>query len=311
MSGAGDIAASHHAAISRRQAAASGLEAPRIRTLKKAGLLAEPVPGVLVYAGAPPTWRQGLAVIALAVGGIAVIAYRCAAALHRLDGFVGVEFDPEVIVPRGALAHVRGIIRHQVSEPVAASDRVVIDGLPCTGLARTIVDLANIVTDDELERVIDDFERRGASLTWLEQTARRLARRGCRGPGRVIAEVRRRRVRGTVRGSWFERLIEDCVKSSTLPELCTQFEIRDDVGDFVARVDLAIPSVKVGIEAHSRSFHTGEHRELVDQRRENRALLLGWQFLYLGWADRRTPQQARRYLERLVARRRVDLGLTG
>jgi hypothetical protein len=112
MSGAGDIAASHHAAISRRQAAASGLEARRVRTLKNAGLLAEPVPGALVYVGAPPTWRQRLAIIALAVGGMAVVAYRCAAALHRLDGFVGVEFDPEVIVPRGALAHVRGILRH-------------------------------------------------------------------------------------------------------------------------------------------------------------------------------------------------------
>ena len=51
------------------------------------------------------------------------------------------------------------------------------------------------------------------------------------------------------------------------------------------------------------------HVELVDQRRENQAILEGWQFSYLGWADRQTPVQARKLLEAVVARRVRDLGL--
>jgi hypothetical protein len=35
-------------------------------------------------------------------------------------------------------------------------------------------------------------------------------------------------------------------------------------------------------------------------------MLEGWQFLYLGWADRKTPRQARQFLEKLITRRRVD-----
>jgi hypothetical protein len=272
--------------------------------MKSRGVIEEPVPGVLAFAPAPHTWHQALYIATLASGSAGVGSHRSAAAMHGVDG---VEKSVlEVSVLRGVRLRIPGVIVHQVSVPIPPEDIVEIDGIRCTSFARTLVDLASVVAPRALERAVDDFERRGFSLTWLEQVATRLHRPGQRGTKRILAEVDRRRQRGQVRGSWFEKLVEECLSSNALPPLAQQHEIRDGVGRFICRVDLAIPDVKLAIECHSRSFHTGTHAELVDQRRENRAMLEGWQFLYLGWADRKTPREARQFLEKLITRRRVD-----
>lgn len=69
--------------------------------------------------------------------------------------------------------------------------------MPVTGLARTICDLA-AEPGIEIERLIDDFERRGKSLRWLEQTATQLATRGRSGPAAVLVDIERRRRRRAI-----------------------------------------------------------------------------------------------------------------
>src|SRR5215207_11262041 len=117
MDGVGDVAASNHAVLSREQAASFGLHSQKLRRLKRRGILREPVPGVLVVHGSTPTWRQQLAVATTAARAQAVASHRAAARLHRLDGFPSDVV--EVTVPRGALAHVPGLVRHQVATALA------------------------------------------------------------------------------------------------------------------------------------------------------------------------------------------------
>ncbi len=69
----------------------------------------------------------------------------------------------------------------------------------------------------------------------------------------------------------FERAVWSITVASTallaeLSAVVVQHNIHAADGSFLARVDLAIPSVRPGIEAHSRSFHAGTHQEIVDQR---------------------------------------------
>lgn len=226
--------------------------------------------------------------------------------MQDVDGFA--DNFVEVTVPRGRRVRMDGVIAHQ--SPVKPEHCLVIDGIPCTSLARTIVDLGQVVGDEQVIRAMDSFQRMGYSLTWLEQVATDLHRPGQRGTALVLGQVRDRKASGVVRGSWLERLIELAIASPKLPKLELQHIIREDEGGaFIAQVDLAFPVVRFGIEAHSRSFHTGTHQEILDQRRENRAIAEGWQFLYLGWADRKSPAQARAYLERVIARRARDLGI--
>lgn len=226
--------------------------------------------------------------------------------MHGID-----EFTHELVkvtVPRGAKILVDDVIVHQSA--LVDADVIALFGIRCTTLARTILDVASVVDARLLERAMDHFQRTGHSLARLDREIDRLHRPGQRGTKAVHLAVERRRLGGAVRGSWFEKLIEECIASPRLPTPVLQHEIWASDGSFIARVDLAFPALRIAIEAHSRSFHSGTHSEVVDQRRENRALAEGWLFVYLGWADRRTPAQARGFLERLVTRRAKDLGLT-
>lgn len=308
MDGAGDVAASHHAVLTRRQAAESDLGPASIRRLKQAGVLREVGRGTLVIHGSPDTSLQRIAIVVASGPPGTLASHRSAAFMQHVDGF-GIS-PPEVTILKGRRVRTKGVIVHQVTTPVDPADIVTIDGIRCTSLARTLIDLPQVVGDDAMERALDDFERRGFSLTWLEQTAQRLHRPGQRGTGLILAEVTRRRRRGRVRDSWFERLLEECCRSSQLPPVCIQHELRDEQGQFVARFDLAFPQVRLAIEAHSRAFHTGARREAADERRDIRASLAGWEVKYFGYQDvNEQPNQTRRTIERLVNQRARDLGL--
>lgn len=239
-------------------------------------------------------------------GDHAAVSGRAAAALHGLETFR--PGTVEVTVRRGGRIRGIDVVQHQTTR-FDEQDIIEIDGIRCTSLERTIIDLASVITAYRLERVIDEYERRAGTLDRLVDRATNLHRPGQPGTKRVLADIAKRQTRGMVRGSWFEKLVQECVTSPAIPPVETQYELRSATGAFIGRFDLAIPSVRLLIEAHSRRFHTGEHLELIDQRRDNLAGLEGWDVRYVGWADTSTPRRVRRFIERLVERRAKDLGL--
>ncbi len=302
-----DFAALQHGVVTRSQAASFGVSHHAVHLLKARGFWHEPNPGALVVRTHPDTWHQRVAVATNSLSPAPVASHRAAGRLHRLDGLTS---DPriEVTVRRGQRLRVAGVSAHQVVGGVPLSDIVVVDGIRGTTMARTIIDIAAVESVELVERIIDDFERRRLSLRWLEATALRLNRPGFRGGRLVLASIAARRARGRVRGSWFQRLVVECLASPLLADLVEEFEIRSATGEFLARVDLAIPTVRLGIEAHSRRFHFGTRVERFDQERENRLAAEGWDLCYVGYADvTRTPAQVRHHIEQLVVRRRGDL----
>lgn len=311
----GPLAATHHGAFTRKMAAKNGLKPHGVASLIRRGVIEEPVPGLLVIVGSPVTLDRHLHAAALLLGSRGVIADETAAFLHGVDGFdrpdhVGVLVPKGIRVRTGSLP----ITVRQTRADIPDDDVWMIGELRVTGLARTICDLAATADRRQLERYIDDFERRGHSLTWLHQTATRLNTTGRVGPPAVLAEIaerkRRRREGRQVRGPWFQKLVKECLQSPLMAGLVEEYEIRDDEGRVVARCDLAIPAVRLGIEAHSRRHHFGADAEAYDEQRDNRVAELGWMLRYVTWNDQaRRPEQARAYFERLVARRAADLGV--
>jgi hypothetical protein len=247
-----------------------------------------------------------VATLACREQGLAIGA--AAARLHGLDGFEDSE-TVHVALPKGRALRLDGVVVSQTLHTYPRQDRYEIDGIACAGLARVVCDIAPLGRD-VLERSIDDFQRRGHSLIWLERTAAPLRVRGRPAIADVLAEIERRTLDPVVRGSWFERLVEECVRSPLIPGLVRQHEIRGSADEFIARVDLAVPAVRLAIEAHSRRFHAWPSRELSDEEREARATEEGWQFEYVTWRQAtQTPAEVRRHIERLVARRARDLGV--
>lgn len=91
------------------------------------------------------------------------------------------------------------------------------------------------------------------------------------------------------------------------PEVVPQYPIRDANGVIVARADLGIPSVKLGLEAHSREFHFGPIAEPLDEQRDIAVALCGWELTYLGWFATKRPAEVLEIVRALVETRRREL----
>ena len=99
---------------------------------------------------------------------------------------------------------------------------------------------------------------------------------------------------GQLPASWFEELLALCLDDPALPPMMLQHPIRNSSGRIVARPDIAFPSVKLGLEAHSRRFHFGPDAEELDEDRDIAASLCGWELTYLGWYATKRPAQGAR-----------------
>lgn len=302
-----ELAASQHSVFTRRQAAAHGFDRRRVATALTQGWLAEPYPGVLVVCGAPTTWTSRLAAAVMAGGASAVASHRAAARLHRLDGFARTTTLELTVDRRHRWQFGDSVVAHHVT-PLEACDVVTVDGIAVTSLARTLADLGSVVRDRRLVgQALTDARRRGAGLAGIRATAERLHRPGQRGTGVLLRHLDAIPFEGSVPDSWFEELLARCVDHPLLPEVVPQYRIRDRNGCVVARTDIGIPSVRLGLEAHSRRFHFGPQAEPLDEQRDLRAAACGWELLYLGWYATRSPEAVVRAVAEVVAARRTEL----
>ncbi len=150
--------------------------------------------------------------------------------------------------------HRDGTIAHHL-EALEACDVVPIYGIPCTGLARTLTDLGSVCGDPlVVRRALTDARRRGTSLRWVQSTAERLHRPGQRGSGTLLRQLAAIPCEGRVPDSWFGELLALCIADVKLGRVVPQYEIRRADGRFVARTDIGLPAVRLGLEARSRRW---------------------------------------------------------
>ncbi len=303
-----ELAARQHGVVTRRQMASLGFNAKRVATAIHAGWLDEPVPGVVVTPGSPTTWHQRMMIVTLACGGHAVASHRSAARLHRLDGFdhAGMAVV-EASVSRDYRVMLSGCVVHHVT-PFHPRDLTTVEGVRCTTVARTLADLGAVVRDRRLlGRALTATRRRHVDLEQLRATAERLRRPGQSGTGVLIRLLDAIPFEGRVPDSWFEELVWLCLNDPSLPTVVRQFPIRDDAGRIVARTDVGIPSVRLGLEAHSRRFHFGPLAEPLDEERDMAAARCGWELLYLGWYAAKQPAAVLRVVKDVVRVRSCEL----
>jgi very-short-patch-repair endonuclease len=299
---AGEFAASRHGVLTRSQAADKGLTHHVVRRLVRDGHLSEPVPGVLVVAGSPPSWLQRLEVATLASKAAGVAGTRASAGLFGMD-----DYGPgplELLVPNPRRIALPGLVQHR--GPMSASDLTVVEGIRTTNIARTLCDLGNV---DPIERVNLAFEwawRRGVSLRWIEQTAQRLDVPNRSGPRMVLELIARARDHRVPTASVLEIEVERVIDS--LPGVVRQYEVRRADGSLVGRVDFAIPALKIAIEGHSRRFHFGVAPENSDADREEEMHAEGWIVRFITKAQARRPVELGASLRALVAARLEVLG---
>ncbi len=259
-----------------------GVTRQMLRTATANGLVERRARGVYLAGGAPRTWLQSVLVATMATGGAA--SHRCAARLHRLDGFA--DAPVELTIGPGSTRRELGVVHR--TPTLDRSMVTSVSSVPVTSIARTLVDLGAVVDDDRVEQALDDALRRGTNLRWITETldsSMRPGPSGCAALTRVLSRPDRQ---GPIPDSMFERLVERVLRQTGLPTPQRQFRVLGD-DRIIARIDAAWPEAMVGLEADSELWHWGPRRGRRARQRHNRLVAAGWQMTYASWQDLTDP----------------------
>ena len=202
----------------------------------------------------------------------------------------------EGAVLRGrSAAHLLGLIRRRPPEPEVLTpterridgidtqrtrnldprDRMKWKGIPVTTPARTLVDLADAVSDEELARAVHQADvLRGATPDDVEEVlARRPNANGTAGLRRILWGDSERTL------SELERAFIRLLKTNDLPLPTTN---RPAGGRFV---DCRWPEHKLTVELDGYRYHRSRHAFEQDRNRERQAYARGDQFRRYTWGD--------------------------
>jgi hypothetical protein len=219
----------------------------------------------------PATWHQRL--LAACLAGPAVGSHRSAGVLWRVPLDV---VDPlEVTALRHRRRTVGDVIWHE-SYLLDEHSITEIDGIPVTRADRTVLDLAAVLDEHALQRVVDDvLRRRLASVSSLGRLLERLGplRRGS-ATMRKILDGRT----GAVPESDLETQFELLLHAHGLPAAVPQYPVRVPDGRRL-RIDYAYPDRMVGIELLGAQFHATPDQWRADTERLGVLAALGWHML--------------------------------
>jgi very-short-patch-repair endonuclease len=257
-------AAEQHGVVDLDQLRAAGLTRPGVRRRVAAGWLHRQ-PGGVYAVGHPGLTRHGEWMAAvLACGAYAVLSHRSAAALWGLadDGAI-----PSVTVPG---ARRRGPKRIEVHTGKLRPDETVIfDGIRVTSVGRTLLDLAEVLTVNELVACIDNATN-----------ARRLGRNTM---SSVIKRAKGRRGLRPLKEALLRTRPEDVLTRSELERRALQLfgspkpEVNVRVHGY--EVDLLWREQRLIVELDGSAYHDPER----DSRKTNNLMAQGWTVQRFTW----------------------------
>ena len=277
-----------HGLIVRSQALDNGMTSAQIGQRLRTGQWERVAHGVYRHAATEQTRLSRLLAVCLAHNALA--SHRSAAALHGIDGY---SLDRiEVVVAANRSPAVKGARLHRSAQMDLArpTER---KSVPVTGLGRTVLDVAAVVSRRQLDDTIDSVIRNGQLRLWdLYDVLVSHARRGRNGCAALRAALDARLGDDRVPLSRWSRMVSDLLVGDGLDRPRFEYPIHAADGEFIAQVDLAYPDRSLAIELDSVRWHHNLHNFNRDRRRRNRLLLAGWNVLNFTWDDySRRPDQ--------------------
>jgi very-short-patch-repair endonuclease len=231
----------------------------------------------------------------LACGPAAVLSHRSAAAIWGLRSARSGRIDVTASGRRGRSPS--GIDAHRDGH-LAASDRSVVDGIPCTSVARTLLDLAGVLSPRELENAITQSEiHRIFDLGETQELIRRSS--GRRGVARLRLAIETHDPRAERANPGLEReFLRLCRRANlAMPEVNVPVDLPG--GHVIA--DFLWHKQRLIAETDDRASHQTETAFDGDRRRDRHLKLAGWDVIRCTW------QQVTREPEELSAELRALL----
>lgn len=269
-----EFASDHHGLFNLGAARRLKFSKHRIAHAHQRGEIVRVYEGVYRFAAVPVTWESRILASCWAGEAKAVASHRSAAALHGIPG--GDRTAVEVSCPRWRRTMHDDLIVHETNH-WTSRDQTLVDGIPVTSPALTLLHLAAVISRSQLERAFEDVLRRDlATIAEIDDVLRRYARRGRPGVRNLRVLVQSRLSSGAKSTeSDPETTMVQVIRRHGLPEPVRQLQIYDQ-GREIARVDLAYPDAKIAIEYDSDQFHTGRVASDRDSRRRHALIAAGW-----------------------------------
>jgi predicted transcriptional regulator of viral defense system len=242
------LAGTQHGVVSRRQLLEVGVSSSMIEGRLAAGMLIPLHRGVYAVGHRELRTEGHWLAAVLACGPGAALSHRDAAALHELRPSNRPRID--VTTTRRGLTGSPGIEIHH-SSLLNAQDVTSVAGIPVTTVARTLVDLANVVPRDSLAKALREAEYRNViDMGELRDVMHRTRTRHGRGHANLKAVLEEHRLRGTqlTRSVLEERFLALCDRHG-LPRPRTNFYIGPH------EVDACWPDHRLAVELDGWGRH--------------------------------------------------------
>jgi len=295
------IAATQHGLITSAQLAAIGVGATTVHHWVSTGRLHRIHRGVFAVGHPRMNDRGRWLAAVLACGDGAVLSHRAAAALH------GIRPDSATLIDVSAAGRPgrtrRGIRLHR-GEQLRDAEIEVVDRIPCTTVARTIVDLATCVRPGALEYAIHQAQvKRELDRDAIATVVAHLPRRRGNAVLRRLLSLNDRD-EDTVR-SGNERRFRRLLRDARLPKpLGNHWIALDGHPAGGVEVDFVWPEFRLVVEIDSVAVHSTDRALVNDPRRDRALMLAGWRVIRFTDRDlEETPERVLREMRRFLAGR--------
>jgi very-short-patch-repair endonuclease len=254
-----------------------GLDARIVDKRVAAGRLHRIHQGVYAVGHTATSPNQQRMAAVLACGPDAVLSHRSAAALWGIRQSSGTRIDVTAPGRRGRTP--AGIAAHRDAS-LTEADRTKIEGIPCTSLARTLLDLAAIVSPRQLRNAVTQAEvQRVFDLEALREVIGRS--RGRRGVARLKAAIAHHDPREQLARYELERRFLRLCRRADLP--MPEVNASLFVGGDLIMPDFLWRDAGLVVESDGREVHGTVSAFEADRRRDQRLTVAGWTVIRCTW----------------------------
>jgi very-short-patch-repair endonuclease len=269
-----ELARRQHGVVAKRQLIALGVGEGAIKHRLGVGRMHRVHAGVYALGHLALSADGNRMAAVLAAGPDARLSHRDAAALWDLRATAHTRID--VSVPRSGLRSRQGLNVH-CTAPWHPDDCANRRGIPVTSVARTLLDVAEVVSRRAFRHIFEEAERlRLVDVRAIQAVvARGHGRRGVGALAAVLAEARTRPLADT--RSELERRFVDLVESTGLPPPATNVLVEGFL------VDAVWPRKRLVVELDGRRYHHTRAAFERDRIRDAGLQVAGYRVLRITW----------------------------
>ena len=266
------LAAAQHGTVARQQLLAIGLTRDMVQDRITAGRFHRIHRGIYAVGHRKLTLKGYWMAAVLACGPDALLSHRFALAVWEVQAAESGMID--VTVPHGCGKPGPNRVRVHTARGLLEADATVVDGIPVTSLARSVLDHASVATAQRTRAMLEKIERMGRLIgRELEDVLERNPRHcGAKRLRTAIAEL-------TGPAPWTQSELEDrflaLIRDAGLPEPQCNVLVEGELVDAVWR------DQKLIVEIDGYGYHRSREQFEADRRRDAKLQVAGYRVIRL------------------------------